>query len=161
MGSLEKPNMRMLLDPGHCISLGFGSGLSPFAPGTVGSLVAVPLAFYIHMLQISYRLLILAILILAGIYLCDRSSKLFKSHDHSSIVFDEIIGMLIPIIFLPFTFANILICFCMFRFFDILKPWPVSFFDESLKGGLGIMADDLAAGLLTLLFVLFLFRVAF
>ena len=158
MNSLEKPHWRLLLDPGHFLSLGFGSGLSPFAPGTIGSMLAIPIALFMNQTFIGYRLILLGFLIVLGIYLCGRSACLFKNHDHSSIVFDEIVGMLVPLFFIPFTFLNVLVCFCFFRFFDILKPWPISYFDRSFKGGFGIMIDDLIAGLLTLLLFFFCSR---
>ncbi|MEC8147746.1 MAG: phosphatidylglycerophosphatase A [Pseudomonadota bacterium] len=158
MNNLEQPHWRLLLDPGHLIALGLGSGFSPVAPGTVGTLLGIPLAFYIQRFEISYRIIILLIMIMLGIYLCGRCGKLFKNQDHPAIVFDEIAGILIPLTFLPFTIVNVLICFCLFRILDIVKPWPISFFDKSLKGGLGIMADDLVAGLFVLLGIDFVLR---
>ena len=158
MNNLKKPHLRLLIDPGHFLSFGFGSGFSPFAPGTIGSFLAIPIGFFMSRTTLSYRLLILGFLIVLGIYLCGRSASLFKNHDHSSIVFDEIVGMLIPLVFISFTFVNVLVCFCLFRFFDILKPWPICFFDSAFRGGFGIMIDDLVAGLLTLLIFLFCAR---
>ena len=158
MNNLEYPHWRLLLDPGHFLALGLGSGFSPIAPGTVGTLLGIPLAFYIQRFEIGHRLIILLIMIMLGIYLCGRCGKLFQNHDHPAIVFDEIAGILIPLIFLPLTIVNVLICFCLFRFLDIVKPWPISFFDKSFKGGLGIMADDLVAGFFVLLGVYFVLR---
>ena len=107
MNSLEKPHWRLLLDPGHFLSFGFGSGLSPIAPGTIGSMLAIPIALFMNQTFISYRLILLGFLIVLGIYLCGRSASLFKNHDHSSIVFDEIVGMLVPLFFIPFNFLNV------------------------------------------------------
>ena len=108
--------------------------------------------------SLGYRITLLSLLIVLGIYLCGRSATLFKEHDHSSIVFDEIVGMLVPLLFIPLTVRNVLFCFCLFRFFDILKPWPISFFDRSFRGGFGIMIDDLIAGLFTFLVFFFCTR---
>ena len=158
MNSLEKPHWRLLLDPGHFLSFGLGSGLSPFAPGTIGTILAIPIAWFMNQTSIDYRITLLSFFIVLGIYLCGRSAILFKDHDHSSIVFDEIVGMLDPLLFIPFTVRNVLFCFCLFRFFDILKPWPISFFDRSFRGGFGIMIDDLIAGLFTFLVFFFCTR---
>lgn len=142
----------LLKDPGHLLSLGFGSGLSPFAPGTAGTLVAIP----IYYLAISfttpvwYAILTLAVTVL-GIYLCDRTTRALGVHDHPAIVWDEVAGYLITMLFVPFSLTTVIVGFVLFRLFDILKPWPVSVIDTRMKGGLGVMLDDVIAGLYALM----------
>ncbi len=137
----------MLLNPLHFLSFGFGSGLSPKAPGTFGTLAAVPVFLLVANLQLHYYLAITVVISLAGIYLCSYTSKALKVHDHSGIVIDEIAGFLITMIMVPPELINILLGFVLFRIFDILKPWPISWLDRNLHGGLGIMLDDVVAGL--------------
>lgn len=157
MNSLKKPHWRLLLDPGHFLSFGFGSGLSPFAPGTLGTILAIPIALLMNQTSLGYRITLLSFLIVLGIYLCGRSATLFKEHDHSSIVFDEIVGMLVPLLFIPLTVRNVLFCFCLFRFFDILKPFPINLVDNNIKNGFGVMFDDVIAGIFSTIILYLLF----
>jgi phosphatidylglycerophosphatase A len=131
--------------PVHWLALGFGSGLTPKAPGTAGTVIAIPLVYLTAAQSFSVRLLILAILIIAGIWICDKSAKLLGVHDHGSIVWDEIAGFYMTMVFLPFSLLSLLLGFAAFRLFDILKPWPIKQLDAHVQGGLGIMLDDLVA----------------
>jgi len=141
----------MLSNPIHLLSLGFGSGLSPHAPGTMGTLVAIPLYLLLSQLELWPYLIVVAAGFLLGIYLCDKTSKALGVHDHSGIVWDEIIGYWITMIAIPaVTWQWILAGFVLFRFFDIVKPWPVKVADKRVPGGFGIMFDDLLAGLYAL-----------
>jgi len=141
----------MLSNPIHLLSLGFGSGLSPHAPGTMGTLVAIPLYLLLSQLELWPYLIVVAAGFLLGIYLCDKTSKALGVHDHSGIVWDEIIGYWITMIAIPaVTWQWILAGFVLFRFFDIVKPWPVKIADKRVPGGFGIMFDDLLAGLYAL-----------
>ena len=138
---------RLLQNPLHLLSLGFGSGLSRFAPGTCGTLVAIPLYLLIAELPLTLYLLVIAVGFTLGVYLCDYTSKSLGEHDHSGIVWDEIIGFWITMIAVPASWPWIMAGFVLFRLFDIVKPWPISVADQKLKGGFGIMLDDvLAAG---------------
>lgn len=138
----------MLRNPLHLLSLGFGSGLSPHAPGTMGTLVAVPLYLMLSRLELIAYLIAIASGFILGIYVCDYTSKALGVHDHSGIVWDEIIGYWIAMIAVPApTWQWILTGFVLFRFFDIVKPWPVNLADKHLPGGFGIMIDDVLAGL--------------
>ena len=130
-----------------CCALGFGAGLAPRAPGTVGTLVAIPIV--ILLAQGSNWLLPLVALVFfaAGIYICSDASKYYGSHDHSSIVWDEIVGYMIALSFVAVSLETILIGFILFRLLDILKPWPISWVDRNVPGAWGIMLDDVAAGL--------------
>jgi len=141
----------MLSSPVHLLSLGFGSGLSPHAPGTMGTLVAIPLYLLLSRLELWPYLIVVAAGFLLGIYVCDKTSKAPGVHDHSGIVWDEIIGYWITMIAIPaVTWQWILAGFVLFRFFDIVKPWPVKIADKRVPGGFGIMFDDLLAGLYAL-----------
>ena len=140
----------LLKNPVHFLSLGFGSGLMPFAPGTFGTLAAIPvylLMFKLNLLQ--YSVVVTALFAL-GIYLCQKTSDALGVHDHSGIVFDEIVGFLITMIGVPHSWKWIIVGFILFRLFDILKPWPISWLDKKIHGGLGIMLDDVLAGLFAL-----------
>jgi phosphatidylglycerophosphatase A len=149
---LAKPiPVSMLLNPIHLLSLGFGSGLSPYAPGTMGTLVAIPLYLLLSQLELLTYLIVVVAGFLIGIYLCDKTSKALGVHDHSGIVWDEFIGYWITMIAIPaVTWQWILAGFVLFRFFDIAKPWPVKVADKRVPGGFGIMLDDLLAGLYAL-----------
>lgn len=141
---------KLLLNPLHFLSLGFGSGLSPYAPGTCGTLIAIPL--YLLMVQLAwpYYLAIVIVGFAVGVYLCHYTSIALGVHDHSGIVWDEIIGFWITMIAVPVSWQWILAGFVLFRVFDILKPWPVKIADAKMKGGFGIMFDDVLAGIYAL-----------
>ena len=140
----------LLKNPIHFLSLGFGSGLMPKAPGTFGTLAAIPV--YLLMVNLSVLIYSLVVLVLfaLGVYLCQKTTDELKVHDHSGIVFDEIVGFLITMIAVPLTWQWILAGFILFRLFDIVKPWPISWLDRKVHGGLGIMLDDVLAGMFAL-----------
>jgi len=135
-----------LTDPGHLVSLGLGAGLVSKAPGTWGSLLALPLFLVMQPHGEAAYLALVAGLFLAGIYLSGRTARALGVHDHNAIVIDEIVGMLVTWIAVDPGWFAVIAGFVLFRFFDILKPWPVSRVDRSVTGGLGIMLDDLVAG---------------
>ncbi|MFC0179735.1 phosphatidylglycerophosphatase A [Thorsellia kenyensis] len=137
-----------LTNPIHFLAVGLGSGLSPKAPGTFGSIAAIPLWLLFYQLpEIEYGILLILTSVL-GIYLCDKTAKAMGVHDHGSIVFDEFVGMWITLWLIPsFHWGWILAAFLFFRFFDILKPWPIGWFDKKVDGGVGIMIDDIWAGI--------------
>jgi phosphatidylglycerophosphatase A len=134
-------------NPVHILAAGFGSGLSPFAPGTMGTLVAIPIYLLIAGLPLLAYLAICLVTFVMGIWLCDKTSKDLGVHDHGGIVWDEIVGYLVTMAGAPFGWQWILAGFILFRIFDILKPWPIRWLDKSVSGGFGIMLDDLVAGL--------------
>ncbi len=140
-----------LSNPIHLLATGFGSGLSPWVPGTMGTLAAVP--FYLLMASQSTILLIIAIVLgtAVGIYLCERTSSDMGVHDHGSIVWDEFVGFWITMLLVPVTdWQTVLAGFVIFRFFDMVKPWPISWLDKQVHGGIGIMLDDIVAGLMSM-----------
>lgn len=150
--SESHPNLArtVLTDPVHILAFGFGTGLSPVAPGTVGSLVGVLFAWLSRDAGLPAQLVIAGIIIVAGFWICGESARRIGVHDHGGIVWDEIVGFWITMIAVPPTWQWILLGFVLFRVFDILKPWPVRIADRRIPGGLGIMFDDLLAGLYAL-----------
>jgi phosphatidylglycerophosphatase A len=134
-----------LSSPAGFLAFGFGSGLSPRAPGTMGTLVAVPIAMLLEPLSDVAQLGLVAVLFVLGIYVCEQTSARLGVHDHGGIVWDEITGFLLCIIAAPATVTGYVLAFVLFRVFDIFKPWPISIADRKLKGGFGIMFDDIIA----------------
>jgi phosphatidylglycerophosphatase A len=138
---------RILTDPVHLLAFGFGTGLAPKAPGTVGSLPGVLLAWLTLPLAFEWRIMIAAGLIAAGIWICGESARRIGVHDHPGIVWDEIAGMYVTLLVAPPQIAWWALAFGLFRLFDIWKPWPIRDLDHRLAGGTGIMLDDLVAAL--------------
>lgn len=138
-------------NPVHLLAFGLGSGAMPFAPGTFGTLLAIPLFLLMQPLPLWLYLLITLMLALLGIWLCGRTARELGVHDHSGIVWDEIVGYLITMIAVPAQWPWVLAGFLLFRLFDILKPWPIGWADRRVQGGLGIMLDDVLAALYALL----------
>ena len=130
----------------HFLAFGLGSGLARFAPGTFGTLVAVPL--YLLLSQLSPWLYVGAVLVsfFFGIWLCNTVSQDLGVHDHGGIVWDEFVGYWITMLFVPAGWVWVLAGFALFRLFDIWKPWPIRWVDREVDGGLGIMLDDVVAG---------------
>ncbi len=128
------------------LSTWFGSGYAPVAPGTFGTLAAVPLAILMGMLGGGYGLVVLLMVTGAGIWASHRSRELLGREDPSQVVIDEVAGYLLTLFLLPINWITLTAGFFLFRVFDILKPWPANRAEE-LNGGLGIVADDLIAGL--------------
>ncbi|MBR9884144.1 MAG: phosphatidylglycerophosphatase A [Oceanospirillales bacterium] len=133
-------------NPVHFLAFGLGSGAAPWAPGTFGTLAAVPLWYLLAQLPlITYLALVLAAFAL-GCWICQRTSEDIGVHDHGGIVWDEFVGYWITMIAAPVTPLWALVGFVLFRIFDILKPWPIRWADQRVHGGLGIMLDDVIAG---------------
>jgi phosphatidylglycerophosphatase A len=143
----EKLARRVLTDPVHFLAFGFGAGLAPVAPGTVGSLLGVLLAWLTLDLSLSIRLAVLLGLVAAGVWLCGESARRIGVHDHGGIVWDEIAGMYATLLVAAPGIAAWGLGFALFRVFDIVKPWPIRDLDHRLGGGAGIMLDDLVAAL--------------
>jgi phosphatidylglycerophosphatase A len=128
-------------------ALGFGSGLAPRAPGTMGSLVALPLAIPLLWLTPAIQGTVLLLAFLFGIYCCEKTSQRMAVQDPGAIVWDEIVAMWLVLAFVPAQWAWWLAAFVLFRVFDIAKPWPIRWLDQHVKGGLGIMLDDVLAAI--------------
>ena len=137
--------------PSGFLAFGFGSGLSPFAPGTMGTLVAIPFVFALRALDTPVFWFVLILLFLLGVQLCGSVSRRLGVHDHGGIVWDEMVGYWLSAAFVPLTWPWLLAAFLLFRFFDILKPWPIRQLDKKVSGGFGIMIDDVVAALFTVL----------
>jgi len=133
-------------NPVHFLAFGLGSGAAPVAPGTFGTLAAIPLYLLLAPLPLWGYLLAVVAVSLLGIWLCDRTSRDLGVHDHPGIVWDEFAGYLVTMIAAPSGWLWIAVGFVLFRLFDILKPWPVRWIDRQVHGGFGIMLDDLLAG---------------
>ncbi|MES9956459.1 MAG: phosphatidylglycerophosphatase A [Sedimenticola sp.] len=137
-------------NPVHLLAFGMGSGAAPKAPGTVGTLAAIPIYLGVrHLDSVSYLLLV-ALMFVIGIWLCGRTSSDLGVHDHGGIVWDEWVGFLLALWLIPPGWVWLLAGFLLFRLFDILKPWPIGWLDRRVSGGFGIMLDDLIAGLFAL-----------
>jgi phosphatidylglycerophosphatase A len=137
---------QILTDPVLFLAFGFGSGLVKKAPGTMGTLAALPV--YGFCVQGSYELYVLLTVLatVIGVWICDVAAKKINEHDFGGIVWDEVAGYLITMLFVPFSWEALLVGFILFRFFDILKPQPIRWIDRKVSGGLGIMLDDVLAG---------------
>lgn len=137
---------RVFSSPVHFLAFGFGSGLAPKAPGTFGTLAAIPLYLLLVQLPLwGYVLAVLAIT-LAGVWICGESSRQLGVHDHGGIVWDEFAGFLVTMTAAPQGWVWVVLGFALFRLFDIWKPFPVRFADRNVHGGLGIVLDDVLAG---------------
>jgi len=142
------PSFKQLLrSPTLLLAFGFGSGLSPKAPGTIGTIAAIPLWWLLAQLPLASYLIVVLVSAIIGIYICGAAAKTLGVHDHGGIVWDEFVGFWIAMAALPVTWTSLILGFVLFRFFDIVKPWPISWLDKKVSGGFGIMIDDVIAGL--------------
>lgn len=147
---MTKPVKFTLTDPAHLLALGFGSGLLKPAPGTWGTLAAVPFYWFAMTwlpASLAAQFGFIAITFLVGVYVCGKAAADVGAHDHGSIVWDEFVGLFVTLIAVPLTWQNVVIGFILFRLFDIVKPWPIRLLDKHVHGGFGIMIDDVLAGL--------------
>ncbi|AEF99069.1 phosphatidylglycerophosphatase A family protein [Methylomonas methanica] len=146
-GNARLSAAQIIKDPVLLLAFGFGSGLSKKMPGTMGTLAAVPI--YLLLIQGPgwVYVAVTIISLLAGISICDKAAQKLQVHDYGGIVWDEIAGFLITMCWLPFSWQSLLAGFALFRFFDIVKPWPIKWLDRHVEGGFGIMLDDVVAAL--------------
>lgn len=141
--SLPKPHFK---DPIHWLAFGLGSGLSPKAPGTVGTIAALPVYWFLLAdLEPFAYLIVLLVSTVVGVYFCGKTARDLNVHDHGGIVWDEWVGIWLTLFLAPVGLGWMLLGFAFFRFFDIVKPWPIKWFDQHIHGGLGIMIDDVIA----------------
>lgn len=145
-----------LSNPRGFLAFGLGSGLSPFAPGTAGSLAALVPALGLAAVPLWVGLLIVGLAFLLGCHLCAWTSRRLGVHDHGGIVWDEFVGLWLVLLFVPFSVGWWLAGFVLFRLFDILKPWPIRWLDQRVQGGFGIMLDDVLAAVYALILLLLL-----
>jgi phosphatidylglycerophosphatase A len=141
-----RPTWRHLRDPVHLLALGFGAGLAPVAPGTFGSLVGLAFAFALAPLGLGWNLVATVLAVAAGVWICGESARRLGVHDHPAIVWDEVAGMMIAMLAAPAAWWGAPLAFALFRLFDIAKPWPIREIDHGMRGGVGIILDDVLAG---------------
>jgi phosphatidylglycerophosphatase A len=148
-----RPTWRFVLrHPAHFIAFGFGAGLAPVAPGTWGTLLALPLFWVIEPeLEATEFLLLLAALFGIGIWACETTGRAIGVRDHGGMVWDEIVAFLLVLFFVPSHPAWQALAFLVFRLFDILKPPPIRYYERTFKNGFGVMLDDLVAAFYTLI----------
>ncbi len=148
-----RPSAAFLLShPAHFIALGFGTGLSPAAPGTIGTLLAFPVYVVLERwLDPAGILALLPALFALGVWACGRTGRALGAADHSGMNWDEIVAFLLVLVFTPPGPAWQAAAFFAFRLFDIAKPPPIRYVDRTVKGGFGVMLDDLLAALYTLI----------
>jgi phosphatidylglycerophosphatase A len=143
----EKVSARLLLRPDCAVALGFGLGLMPWMPGTFGGLLAFPLCWAMQGAPAIVMVATVAAAVALGVWVSGSTCRHLGVHDHGAIVWDEVCGALIAMLLAPAAWLWWLAAFIAFRAFDILKPWPINWLDRNLKGGWGVMMDDVAAGL--------------
>ena len=148
------PPPALLRNPVQFLAFGFGSGLAPRAPGTAGTLAAIPLFLLVDAAlantasPLLWYSLFIVVTAAVGVWICDRASAQMGVHDHPGIVWDEFVGYWITMWALPADWVWMLAGFVAFRIFDILKPWPIGWLDRKVAGGFGIMIDDVLAGMM-------------
>jgi phosphatidylglycerophosphatase A len=148
-----RPTFRfMLRHPAHVIALGAGAGLVPAAPGTAGTLLAFPLYWAFPSSSTpALQLAVIAVGFVIGIWACGETGRALGAADHGAMVWDEVVAFVLVLVFTPAGWQWQCSAFLLFRFFDILKPPPIRYFDRKLKSGFGVMFDDVLAALYALL----------
>ncbi|MDN5864564.1 MAG: phosphatidylglycerophosphatase A [Gammaproteobacteria bacterium] len=134
------------LDPAMWFAFGLGTGLSPWGPGTLGALLALPLAWGLKLAGPMPYAIVTIVIVAVGIWSAGRSARKLATPDHSGINIDEVAGLLIAAAALPADWRWLALAFCLFRLLDIAKPGPIRWLDRHLRGGVGIMVDDVLAG---------------
>jgi len=153
----REPQIRQLISsPALLLAFGFGSGLVKKAPGTLGTLAAVPFWYLLSNLTLTAYVVIIYLATVIGIIVCEKASTKLGVHDHGGIVWDEFVGFWIAMCPVSPSAINLVVGFILFRGLDIFKPWPISWLDQNIHGGLGIMLDDIAAGLVTAMLMVML-----
>lgn len=143
---------KVVSHPIYFLAFGFGAGLARYAPGTWGTLVAIPLYLLMaHYLSPVMYALVLVVAFIFGVFICGRVARALGVHDFGGIVWDEIVGYLITMFLAPEGISWIVLGFILFRLFDIWKPQPIRWIDQRVHGGLGIMLDDVIAALFALI----------
>jgi phosphatidylglycerophosphatase A len=147
LGQNQLTARQIMTDPTLFLAFGFGSGLARKAPGTLGTAAAIPLYWLLIQTGLPLYSVLTVAATLAGIWICGIAADKLGEHDFNGIVWDEVAGYLITMWLVPFSWKALLLGFVLFRIFDILKPWPISWIDRKVQGGLGIMLDDVVAGI--------------
>jgi phosphatidylglycerophosphatase A len=136
-------------NPLHFVAFGFGTGTIPFAPGTFGTLIAIP--FYLLMQPLSplWYLTVTVLIILGSIWICSKATQDIGVEDHQGMCLDEVVGFIVTMFCVPHGWQWIFMGFILFRLFDIWKPWPIRLADKHVHGGFGIILDDVLAGVVS------------
>lgn len=140
-------------NPWHFIAFGFGSGAMPFAPGTFGTLMAIPFYLAIRYLPNGIYLGVIILIMLGSMWLCNKVEREIGVHDHQGMCLDEIVGFLFAMYAAPHGIKWIFVGFVLFRLFDIWKPQPIRYIDEKVSGGVGAILDDVVAGIYTYIII--------
>jgi phosphatidylglycerophosphatase A len=140
-------------DPIYFAAFGFGSGIAPIAPGTVGTLFAIPLYLLLRPLPILFYLGFVVAFIAFAVWVSEKVSRDIQFHDHPGMCIDEFAGFFVTMIGAPAGWGWIALGFVLFRLFDIWKPWPISWLDEHVHGGFGMILDDIVAGLFAMIII--------
>lgn len=148
IGTAKRKNI--FKSPAHFLSTGAGLGLAPFAPGTFGTLAGIPICLGLARSPLWLYVAASLVLFAAAVILADKTEEVYEKHDDPRIVIDEVVGLVVTMTGVPPSIPNIILGFMLFRFFDILKPWPCRTLDRKVPGGLGVVLDDVAAGLYSL-----------
>ena len=146
-------------NPIHFLAFGLGSGLAPKAPGTFGTLAAIPLYLLLMTLSPWLYFVVVVIASVAGVWICDKTADDLGVHDHPAIVWDEFCGFWVTMLLAPAGWLWIVLGFLLFRLFDIWKPWPIGWLDKRVSGGFGIMVDDLIAGVFAMVILQIIYHV--
>ena len=136
-------------NPLHFIAFGFGTGTIPVAPGTFGTLIAIPFYLAMQTLSVSSYLALLLLIIVTSMWICHKVTLEIGIEDHQGMCLDEVVGFLVTMFYAPHGWKWIWFGFILFRLFDILKPWPIRYVDRNIHGGVGIILDDVLAGVLS------------
>jgi phosphatidylglycerophosphatase A len=139
--------------PLYFFAFGFGSGAMPFAPGTFGTLLAIPFYMLLQPLPLTAYLICVLIFIAISSWACDVVSQQIHTHDHPGMCIDEFAGFFVTMIHAPQGWSWIVLGFLLFRLFDIWKPWPIHFVDENIHGGFGMVLDDIVAGIFAMVVI--------
>lgn len=140
-------------NPLYFFAFGLGSGAIPFAPGTFGTLMAIPFYLLLQFLPLVAYIVFTIIFAIASMWICERVSQETHTHDHPGMCIDEFAGFFVTMINAPLGFFWVLLGFLLFRFFDIVKPWPIRFLDEKVPGGFGMVLDDIVAGIFSMVII--------
>lgn len=134
-------------NPLYFIAFGLGAGAIPFAPGTFGTLMAIPFYLCLKQLPMMVYIIVVALFCAFSMWLCERISRDTNTQDHPGMCIDEFAGFFVTMIAAPSGFVWLALGFILFRIFDIWKPWPIRFLDRNVHGGIGMVLDDMVAGL--------------
>ncbi len=138
---------RVWQNPIYFIAFGFGSGLSRFAPGTFGTVAAIPVYWYFSLFSWPVYSLLTCMAFILGVFVCERVTQDLGEHDYPGIVWDEVVGYLLTMMMVPRGLSSVIWGFILFRIFDIWKPFPIRWVDQRVQGGFGVMLDDVLAAI--------------